>query len=113
MKATEKSDVYSMGIVLMELMTGLMPTDHRFGGDIDMVRWVETRMGSSEDEVVDSSLKPLAVGEETAAIDLLDTALQCVRMAPAERPTARKVADLLTKVALKMQRMSNGKTIGD
>lgn len=46
LKATEKSDVYSMGIVLMELISGKMPTDGSFGTDIDidMVRWVETRI---------------------------------------------------------------------
>ncbi|KAM0878025.1 hypothetical protein ACQ4PT_035132 [Festuca glaucescens] len=43
LKATEKTDVYSTGIVLMELVTGLLSTDKTFGGDMDMVRWVQSR----------------------------------------------------------------------
>jgi hypothetical protein len=42
LKVTKKSDVYSMSIVLMELVTGLMPADNTFCGDMDMVRWLQS-----------------------------------------------------------------------
>ncbi|CAN6913414.1 unnamed protein product, partial [Brassica oleracea] len=38
LKATEKSDVYSMGIVLMEIVSGKMPTESVFGAEMTMVR---------------------------------------------------------------------------
>lgn len=56
MKATEKSDVYSMGIVLMELVSGKLPTDAAFRGGIDMVRWVEMHInmkGTEREELID------------------------------------------------------------
>ncbi|KAL0398069.1 UNVERIFIED_CONTAM: LRR receptor-like serine/threonine-protein kinase GSO1 [Sesamum radiatum] len=101
LKATEKSDVYSMGIVLMELVTGRMPTDGRFGMDMDMVRWVESHMemqGSAAEELIDPVLKPLLPNEETAIFQVLEIALRCTKTAPAERPSSRQACDLLVHV---------------
>lgn len=98
MKATEKSDVYSMGIVLMELVSGKMPTDESFGLDVDMVRWVETQIemqGSAREELIDPALRPLLAGEENAAFQVLEIALQCTKTAPQERPSSRQACDLL------------------
>lgn len=95
---TEKSDVYSMGIVLMELVSGKMPTDALFGVDMDIVRWVEKHMemqGSGREELLDPELKPLLPGEECAAYQVLEIALQCTKTNPQERPSSRHACDLL------------------
>ena len=102
LKATEKSDVYSMGIVLMELVSGKMPTDEAFRADMDMVRWVEMHIemqGTAPEELIDPELKPLLPGEEFAAFQVLEIAMQCTKTAPQERPTSRQVCDLLQHVA--------------
>lgn len=94
--------MYSMGIVLMELVTGLMPTAQTFGGDMDMVRWVESRIGSPSpacEELLDSSLKPLAPHAQSSMFEVLNVALQCTRTAAAERPTSRRVSELLLQIA--------------
>ncbi|KAJ6798187.1 LRR receptor-like serine/threonine-protein kinase GSO1 [Iris pallida] len=103
-RATERSDVYSMGIVLMELVSGLMPTSHAFGGggDVDMVSWVESRIGAPAptcEELLDAALKPLAPHEQSSMFQVLQVALQCTRTAPAERPTSRKVSDRLLHIS--------------
>lgn len=102
LRATDKSDVYSMGIVLMEVVSGLMPTDRKFGEDTDMVRWVESHINvpSSAQELLDPLLKPLAPDEESSMFEVLDVALQCTRAAPAERPSARQVSDLLLHISM-------------
>lgn len=101
LKATEKSDVYSLGIVLMELVSGKMPTDATFGEEMDMVRWVETHIempSSAREDLLDDQMKPLLPGEECAAFQVLEIALQCTKTAPQERPSSRQVSDNLVHV---------------
>lgn len=94
--------MYSMGIVLIELVSGRMPTDGSFGEDMDMVRWVESRIemqgGSGREELIDPVLKPLLPNEESAAFQVLEIGLRCTKTAPAERPSARQATDLLLHV---------------
>lgn len=100
-KATEKSDVYSMGIVLMELVSGKMPTDATFGVEMDMVRWVEMHIEMQDharEELIDPALKPLLSGEECAVFQVLEIALQCTKISPAERPSSRQACDQLLHV---------------
>ncbi|WJZ81704.1 hypothetical protein VitviT2T_001529 [Vitis vinifera] len=107
LKATEKSDVYSMGIVLVELVSGKMPTDEIFGTD-KMVRWVESHieMGeSSRTELIDSALKPILPDEECAAFGVLEIAPQCTKTTPAERPSSRQVCDSLVHLSNNRNRM--------
>ncbi|KAG8385045.1 hypothetical protein BUALT_Bualt03G0000600 [Buddleja alternifolia] len=96
LKATDKSDVYSMVIVLLELVSGRMPTDGRFGVDMDMVRWVESHMDmQTSHDLIDPLLQPLLPNEETAIFQVLEIALRCTKTAPAERPSSREASLLL------------------
>ncbi|CAK9174741.1 unnamed protein product, partial [Ilex paraguariensis] len=40
LNVTEKSDIYSFGVVLLELITGKRPNDSSFGENKDIVKWV-------------------------------------------------------------------------
>lgn len=86
----------------MELVSGKMPIDEAFGVDMDMVRWVETRIEmqsiADREELVDPCLKPLSLDEESAAFQVLEIALQCTKTAPQERPSSRQVCDQLLHV---------------
>lgn len=85
----------------MELVSGKMPTDATFGLEMDMVRWVEMHMemsGSTREELFDDQMKPLLPGEECAAEQVLEIALQCTKTSPQERPTSRQVCGLLLNV---------------
>lgn len=85
----------------MELVSGKMPTDAAFGVDMDMVRWVESRMemqGTGREELVDPALKPLLQGEEFAAFQVVEIAMQCTKTSPQERPSSRQVCEQLIHV---------------
>lgn len=91
-----------MGIVLMELVSGKGPTDATFRAEMSMVKWVEMHVymqGSAREEVIDPHMKPLLPGEEFAALQVLEIAIQCTKTAPQERPTSRQVCDLLLRVS--------------
>ena len=100
----------------MELVSGLMPTDRTFGGDMDMVRWVQSRVASASsssvaerEELLDPALRLLASHGESSMYDVLDVALQCTRTTPAERPSSRHVSDRLLRISLKIHRAGSGK----
>lgn len=108
LKATEKSDVYSMGIVLVELVSGKMPTDEIFGAEMDIVRWVESHLemgGSKKMELIESTMKPMIPDEERTAFGVLEIALQCTKITPAERPSSRQVCDSLVHLSNNRSRM--------
>lgn len=96
MKVTEKCDIYSYGVVLLELLTGrtpVQPLDQ--GGDL------VTRV---RHYIRDNSLTPgvldirLDLTDETTVSHMLTVmkiALVCTCMSPAERPSMREVVLML------------------
>ena len=46
MKVDEKTDIYSYGVVLLELITGKTPLDPAFGESVDIVEWVRRKIRS-------------------------------------------------------------------
>ncbi|MFS7996389.1 putative non-specific serine/threonine protein kinase [Helianthus anomalus] len=98
LKGDEKSDIYSMGIVLLEVVTGRMRIAGTFGENVDLARWVKSRIEMQEperEEIIDTGLKPLLPQEENAAFQVLEIGLQSTKTAPVERPSSRQVCDLL------------------
>ena len=88
----EKSDIYSFGVVILELVTGRRPTDPEFG-EKDLVKWVSTTIDQKGiDHVIDPTLGS-KYKEEISKI--LDIGLLCAGLLPINRPAMRKVVKLL------------------
>ncbi|KAL8266181.1 hypothetical protein R6Q59_003525 [Mikania micrantha] len=105
MKVTEKSDVYSFGVVLLELVTGKRPNDSSFDEHKDIVKWVTEAALSPPESPEDGSWADLAqlidpkmnpTNQDYEEIErVLNVALQCTSTLPINRPSMRRVVELL------------------
>ncbi|OIW16791.1 hypothetical protein TanjilG_01356 [Lupinus angustifolius] len=95
MKITEKSDVYSYGIVLLEVLTGKQPIDPTIPDGVHVVDWVRQKRGL---EVLDPSLLSRPETEIEEMMQALGIALLCVNPSPDERPTMRDIVAMLKEI---------------
>ncbi|WOL03601.1 hypothetical protein Cni_G12321 [Canna indica] len=91
-KVTEKSDTYSFGVVLLELITGRNPTDPHFEGQ-DIVSWVTTSLGGQN--LVEIYDPMVSVFAEESMGKMLKIAIHCTSKLPSSRPTMREVVNML------------------
>lgn len=95
-KITEKSDVYSYGVVLMEVLTGKQPIDPMIPDGLHLVDWVRQKRGGIE--VLDASLLSRPESEIEEMMQALCIALLCVNSSPDERPTMKDIAAMLKEI---------------
>ncbi|XP_022738146.1 receptor-like protein kinase 5 [Durio zibethinus] len=96
LRVNEKSDTYSFGVVILELVTGKLPTDPEFG-EKDVVKWVcATYDQNGVDQVIDPRLDS-TYKEEICKV--LDIGLLCTNALPINRPSMRKVVKLLQEAS--------------
>lgn len=94
LRVNEKSDIYSFGVVILELVTGRQPIDEEFGENKDIVKWVCNKIEKTNGllEVLDPKFVD-SFKEEMAMV--LKVGLLCTSTLPINRPTMRRVVHLL------------------
>lgn len=96
MKVTEKCDIYSFGVVLLELITGRLPVQPLEQGG-DLVTWVRRAIHDKVPtiEIFDKRLDLSAqwMTEEMSLV--LKIALFCTSTSPLNRPTMREVIAMM------------------
>lgn len=104
--ATQPADVYSFGVLILELLTGKTPFQdlvQEHGSDIPM--WVR----SVREEETESGDDP-ASGNETSEEKLqalLNIAMACVSLVPENRPSMREVLKMIRDTRAEAQMSSN------
>ncbi|KAK1378702.1 receptor-like protein kinase HSL1 [Heracleum sosnowskyi] len=95
LRVNEKSDTYSFGVVILELVTGRLPVDPEFG-EKDLVKWVCTTLDQKGiDHVLDPKLDSCYKEE---ICKLLNVGLLCTSPLPINRPSMRRVVKLLQEI---------------
>ncbi|XP_019455961.1 PREDICTED: probable receptor-like protein kinase At2g42960 isoform X2 [Lupinus angustifolius] len=91
----EKSDIYSFGVLLLEVITGRDPVDYaRPTNEVNLVEWLKMMVGSRRaEEVVDSSLEVKPSIRVLKRVLLV--ALKCVDPDAVKRPKMSQVARML------------------
>ncbi|GLJ13985.1 hypothetical protein SUGI_0223590 [Cryptomeria japonica] len=118
-QVSTKGDVYSFGMLILEMVTKRRPTDGMFTGDVALSRWERRAFPEVVEGVVDrdllvnqgtvgessSSVAPETIGEElessehgSCLLSFIGLGLQCTRENPVDKPTMREVESMLEKM---------------
>ncbi|CAN6475749.1 unnamed protein product [Victoria cruziana] len=105
-KITEKSDVYSYGVVLLEVLTGMQPTDPKLPEGMHIVNWVcqKIQNGSTNAiDILDQRLRDLPDAQIDEMSQALGVALLCVNSCPEDRPAMKDVTVMLKEIMLESE----------
>ncbi|XP_057831357.1 probable LRR receptor-like serine/threonine-protein kinase At3g47570 [Cryptomeria japonica] len=96
-----KGDVYSFGILILEMVTRKRPSDDMFVGDMSLQNWVRSAFPNRLAEIVDSELLRDVnenMEDNECLISFIHAGLLCSSESPRERPSLRDVAKGLERL---------------
>ncbi|XP_033129461.1 LRR receptor-like serine/threonine-protein kinase RCH1 [Brassica rapa] len=105
LKIGEKSNVYSYGVVVLEVLTGKQPIDPTIQDGLHIVDWVKKMR---DIQVIDKGLLARPECDVQEMMQTLGVALLCVNTMPEDRPTMRDVAAMLSEIRQEREESTKG-----
>lgn len=99
LKVDEKTDIYSFGVVLLELLTGRRPIESEFGDSANIVEWVRGKVRSKTGivDALDANVGATCSTVQEEMLLVLRIALLCTSKCPRDRPSMRDVVTMLAE----------------
>ncbi|MFS7944980.1 putative protein kinase RLK-Pelle-LRR-XI-1 family [Helianthus anomalus] len=96
-RVNEKVDIYSFGVILLELATGKEATNGDGNSSLAQWAWQQTVGGAPIEDALDNEVKePMYLNEMTSVFEL---GLWCTSQLPTNRPSMKEVCRMLLVVA--------------
>lgn len=106
LNTSTKGDVYSFGVLVLEMVTRKRPTDEMFVGGLSLHRWVKSHYHGRVEKIIDSSLVRASRDQspevkrmwDIAIGELIELGILCTQESPSTRPTMLDAADDLDRL---------------
>ncbi|KAK0583727.1 hypothetical protein LWI29_002213 [Acer saccharum] len=104
-KVSTRGDVYSYGIMLLEIFTAKKPTDEMFSKEMSLRKWVAESFPKKTIHIIDGALFDAEEGDDLKAthailLSIIELGLECTKELPVERIDMKDVVVKLNKIKL-------------